>query len=33
VATAAYVGNFSTVDARRYDVVVPSLIFVAQITF
>lgn len=33
VATAAYVGNFSTVSERRYDVVTPSLIFAAQIAF
>lgn len=32
-ATAYYVGNFSTVDERRYDVVNPSLTFAAKIDF
>lgn len=32
-ATAYYVGNFSTVDERRYDVVSPSLTVAAKIEF
>jgi hypothetical protein len=32
-ATASYIGNFSTVGERRYDLVTPSLIFAAQIAF
>lgn len=32
-ATASYIGNFSSVDVRRYDVVTPSLIFGAQFKF
>jgi len=32
-ASAYYVGNFSTVDERRYDVVNPSLSFAAKIDF
>jgi hypothetical protein len=32
-ATASYIGNFSTVGAREYNVVTPSLIFGAQFTF
>ena len=32
-ATASYIGNFSTVGERRYDVVTPSLILAAQIAF
>lgn len=32
-ATASYVGNFSTVGERRYDLITPSLIFGAQIAF
>jgi hypothetical protein len=32
-ATASYIGNFSTVSERRYDLVTPSLIFAAQIAF
>lgn len=32
-ATASYIGNFSSVGERRYDVVVPSLIFGAQFKF
>ena len=32
-ATASYVGNFSSVSERRYDVVTPSLIFGAQFQF
>lgn len=32
-ATASYVGNFSSVSARRYDVFTPSLIFAAQFAF
>jgi hypothetical protein len=32
-ATASYIGNFSSVGARRYDVVTPSLIFGAQFAF
>jgi hypothetical protein len=33
VATAYYVGNFSSVDERRYDLVNPSLTFAAKIDF
>ena len=32
-ATASYIGNFSTVSERRYDLVTPSLIFAAQFAF
>ena len=32
-ATASYIGNFSTVSERRYDLVTPSLILAAQIAF
>ena len=32
-ATASYIGNFSTESVRRYDVVTPSLVFAAQISF
>ena len=32
-ATASYIGNFSTVGAREYNLVTPSLIFAAQFTF
>jgi hypothetical protein len=32
-ATASYIGNFSTVSERRYDLVTPSLIVAAQIAF
>jgi hypothetical protein len=32
-ATASYVGNFSSVDIHRYDVVTPSLVFGAQFKF
>jgi hypothetical protein len=32
-ATASYIGNFSTVGERRYDVVTPSLVLGAQIAF
>jgi hypothetical protein len=32
-ATAAYIGNFSNVSERRYDLVTPSLIFGARIAF
>ena len=32
-ATASYVGNFSSVSVRRYDVFTPSLIFAAQFAF
>jgi hypothetical protein len=32
-ATAAYVGNWSTIGVRDYQVVTPSLLFAAQITF
>lgn len=32
-ATASYVGNFSSIGVRDYDVVTPSLLFAAQITF
>ena len=32
-ATASYIGNFSTVGVRRYDLVTPSLIFTAQFAF
>jgi hypothetical protein len=31
--TASYIGNFSTVGERRYDLVTPSLVFAAQIAF
>lgn len=33
VGTASYVGNFSTVSERRYDLVTPSLILAGQIAF
>jgi hypothetical protein len=33
VATASYVGNYSTVGAREYNLVTPSLILVAKIAF
>jgi hypothetical protein len=33
VATACYIGNFSSIDTRDYDVVMPSLIFGAQFKF
>ena len=33
VGTASYIGNFSSVGERRYDVVTPSLILAAQIAF
>jgi hypothetical protein len=33
VATASYVGNYSTVGAREYNLVTPSLIFAAKIAF
>ena len=32
-ATASYIGNFSSVGARQYNVVTPSLIFGAQLAF
>ena len=32
-ATASYIGNFSTVSERRYDLVTPSLIVAAQFAF
>jgi hypothetical protein len=32
-ATLAYVGNFSSVSARRYDLITPSLLFGAQYSF
>ena len=32
-ATASYIGNFSTVGERRYDLVTPSLILAAQFAF
>lgn len=32
-ATAAYVGNFSNVSERRYDLVTPTLFFGAQVAF
>ena len=32
-ATAAYIGNFSSVSERRYDLVTPSLIFGARFAF
>jgi hypothetical protein len=32
-ATASYIGNFSSIDTRDYDVVMPSLIFGAQFKF
>ena len=32
-ATASYIGNFSSVSERRYDLVTPSLIVAAQIAF
>jgi hypothetical protein len=32
-ATAAYIGNFSNVSERRYDLVTPSLLFGAQFAF
>lgn len=32
-ATASYIGNFSTVGERRYDLVTPSFIVAAQIAF
>jgi hypothetical protein len=32
-ATASYIGNFSSVSARDYDVVTPSLVLAAQIEF
>lgn len=32
-ATASYIGNFSTVSERRYDLVTPSLILAAQFAF
>jgi hypothetical protein len=32
-ATASYIGNFSTVGERRYDLITPSLVFAAQIAF
>jgi hypothetical protein len=32
-ATAAYVGNFSSVSERRYDLVTPALLFGAQFAF
>lgn len=32
-ATASYIGNFSTIDDRRYDVVTPSLILGGQFAF
>ncbi len=32
-ATAAYVGNFSSVSARRYDLITPSLLFGGQYSF
>jgi hypothetical protein len=32
-ATASYVGNFSSVSDRRYDVFTPSLVFAAQFAF
>jgi hypothetical protein len=32
-ATASYVGNFSSISARDYNVVTPSLVFGAQISF
>lgn len=33
VATAAYIGNYSTVGERKYNLVTPSLIFAAKIAF
>jgi hypothetical protein len=32
-ATASYIGNFSNVDVRRYDLFTPSLVFAARIAF
>jgi hypothetical protein len=32
-ATASYIGNFSNVDVRRYDLFAPSLVFAARIAF
>lgn len=32
-ATVAYIGNFSSIDVRRYDVVTPSLVLAAQFSF
>jgi hypothetical protein len=32
-ATVTYIGNFSTVGERRYDVVTPGLILAAQVAF
>jgi hypothetical protein len=32
-ATASYIGNFSSISERRYDLVTPSLIVAAQIAF
>ena len=32
-ATASYIGNFSTVSERRYDLVIPTFIIAAQIAF
>lgn len=32
-ATASYIGNFSTVSERRYDLVTPSLVLAAQFAF
>jgi hypothetical protein len=33
VASVYYVGNFSTIGERRYDVVNPSLLFAARVAF
>jgi len=33
VATASYIGNYSTVGAREYNLVTPSLVFAAKIAF
>jgi hypothetical protein len=33
VATASYIGNYSTVGAREYNLVTPSLILAAKIAF
>jgi hypothetical protein len=33
VATASYIGNYSTVGAREYNLVTPSLVLVAKIAF
>jgi hypothetical protein len=32
-ATVTYIGNFSTIGERRYDVVTPGLILAAQVAF